>query len=417
MSILIEDVLHQGIETNVYIEGNTICYIGPEKKEAKTVISGQDKAIFPSLINGHTHAAMTILRGFGDDMPLQPWLETKIWPLEAKLTEEDIYWGTKLACLEMIKSGTTMFCDMYWHVHSAAKAVEEMGIRAVLSSVFLDSFDQTKASEQKKRMEILVEEFQRYSSRIRIALGPHALYTVSGETLRWIAHFAKEKELFIHFHLSETAKEVEDCIDQHGLPPVLYLDKLGFLSERLLAAHGVWLTEKEMEVLAQRKVNLIHNPTANLKLAVGKIFPYRALKERGIPCCLGTDGCASNNNLDMLEELKFAALLQKWQENDPTILPCEEAWSLATEQAAQIFRIPSGKVEVGKWADLILIDLNQPSMVPHHNIVSNLVYSAGPSVVDTVICDGRILMQDQKVPGEEEIISQAKKIANSLITR
>ena len=414
MTILIENVLHQNQVTNIYLDKNRISYIGNDHKQADLVISGQNKVVLPTLVNGHTHAAMTLLRGYADDMYLQPWLTQKIWPLEAKLTESDVYWGAKLACLEMIKSGTTLFNDMYWHFAGTARAVEEMGIRAVLSFPLIDFGNAQKREEQRQTVESLYFSARQLSPRIQVAIAPHAIYTASPEAIRWAHQFAMQHNLMLHIHLSETEQEVKDSLRDYQLRPVEHLESLGVLGPHLVAAHCVWLNDHELDILQNRRVNLAHNPVANLKLAVGEMFRYPEIHQRGIKVCIGTDGCASNNNLDMFEQLKFAALLQKWKANDPTVLPCHEVWDLATSQAHQIFGVDAGTIGVGKLADLMLIDLRQPQLTPRHDIISNLVYAAGGGVVDTVICDGKILMQNHQVPGEEEIIAQSDAVARKL---
>ncbi|BBM83993.1 amidohydrolase [Candidatus Uabimicrobium amorphum] len=416
MDLGIENVVVNGQQANIYVEGNKIAYIGQEQKQAQRTINGKDKAAVASIVNGHTHAAMTLFRGYGDDMKLQEWLEQKIWPMEAKLTPEEIYWGTKLACLEMIKCGVTLFNDMYWHNREAVKAVEEMGMRAFISEVFIDIPGMQQESCEEKAQRAL-DDFQNYSSRIHLALGPHAIYTCEPDTLKFIASFAKKHNLPVHFHLSETQKEIDDCVAKHGKRPVPYLDDLGFLHSNLFAAHCVWLDNEELDLLAKHQVKIIHNPIANFKLAVNELLPYPGIKDRDLKFCLGTDGCASNNNLDIFEEIKFAALVHKWKINDPTIMNCNEIWSHATKTAHEMFGVNAGEVSEGKYADFLLVDLNHPQMVPCHNLVSNLVYAGNGSIVDTVICDGKIVMENRHIPGEEEIISQAKKVTEKLFSR
>jgi len=420
MSIQIKNVLVEGKERNIYIEGNLIetiseCNSGKDK-EAEFVIDGKGKAAIPGLFNAHTHAAMTLLRGYADDMPLHEWLSTKIWPTEARMTEEDVYWGTKLACLEMIKSGTIFFNDMYWHWRGSARAVAEAGIRAALSAVFIDGFDEGKAKEQMRRNEALYEESKTLSERIIFMLGPHAIYTVSEESLCWARDFAEKHDLLVHIHLSETEEEVENCIKRYGLRPVEFLDSIGFLSPRTIACHCVHLSIKEMELLKKSDVKIVHNPTSNMKLAAGRML-YEELKKADLysNIALGTDGCASNNNLDMFEEMKVASLVHKAFYGDPTSLPAKEAFALATRNAAKMFRLNSGVIEEGKLADVVLLDLKNVELLPNHNLTSNIVYSANGSCVDTVICDGRILMDARKVEGEEEIKDKAKEVAYELV--
>ena len=421
MSIQIKNVLLGGKERNIYIEENLIEAISEDEsskgkiREAEFVIDGKDKAAIPGLFNAHTHAAMTLLRGYADDMPLYKWLSTKIWPVEAKITEDDVYWGTKLACLEMIKSGTTFFNDMYWYWGGSTRAVAETGIRAALSAVFIDGFDEEKAKEQIKRNEALYEESKKLPERIIFALGPHAIYTASEESLCWVRDFSEKHDLLVHIHLSETKGEIEECIKRYGMRPIEFLDGIGFLSSRTIACHCIHLSRKEMELLKKNDVKIVHNPTSSMKLSAGRI-PYEELKEVGLysNIALGTDGCASNNNLDMFEEMKIASLFHK-AFTSPTSMPANESFELATRNAAKVFRLNSGVIEEGKLADVVLLDLKKVELVPNHNLISNIVYSANGSCVDTVICDGKILMEGRKVEGEEEIKDKAKEVAYELV--
>jgi 5-methylthioadenosine/S-adenosylhomocysteine deaminase len=416
MSILIKNVLVEGKERNIYIAGNVIEEISGSREESEFVIDGRGKAAIPGLFNAHTHAAMTLLRGYADDMPLQEWLSTKIWPVEAKMTEEDVYWGTKLACLEMIKSGTIFFSDMYWHRRGSAKAVAETGIRAALSAVFIDGFEEERAREQIRRNEALYRERKEQSDRIMFALGPHAIYTVSEESLCWTRDFAAAHDLLVHIHVSETEKEVEESIERYGMRPVEFLESIGFLSSRTIACHCVHLSRKEMELLKKNEVKLVHNPVSNMKISAGRM-PYEELKKAGLytNIALGTDGCASNNNLDMFEEMKIASLVHKAFSGDPTSMPAREAFELATINAAHMFRLNSGVIEEGKLADIVLLDLKNVELVPNHNLTSNIVYAAKGDCVDTVVCDGRILMANRKVEGEEEIKEKAREVAYKLV--
>ena len=415
MSILIKNVLLNNKVTDIFIRGNKIEKIKENISEkADTIIDGKNKAAIPSFINSHSHSAMTLFRGFADDISLQEWLETKIWPTETKLTEEDVYWGVKLACLEMIKSGTTFFNDMYWHPRGTAKAAEEMGIRTAISGVFIDLFDKQKAKEQMQENKKLFQEIKKYSNRIMFALGPHSIYTVSKESLKQIKQFADENNLLIHIHLSETKKEIDDCVKQHGKRPVEYFEEIGFLGPNIIAAHCIWVNDKEIKLLKKHNVKIIYNPTSNMKLSSG-VMPYEKMKNAGLKIALGTDGCASNNNLDMLEEMKFASLLQKIN-NNPTTLPAQESFNLATINPAKIFGLDYGEIKENKLADLLLIDLKNINLNPQHNLISNLVYSANQSCIDTTICDGKILMQNRKIKGEEGIIKKANEIAEELVS-
>jgi 5-methylthioadenosine/S-adenosylhomocysteine deaminase len=403
---------------DIYIEDNLIKFIEDSiDLPAETILSGAGKAVIPSFVNGHTHAAMTLLRGYADDMHLQEWLEEKIWVLEAKMTEEDIYWGAKLACLEMIKTGTTFFNDMYWYWKGTARAVEEMGIRAAISAVFIDFFSQEKAQEQKALNEEIFRERERFSPRIQFTLGPHAIYTVSEESLKWATEFSRQNHLLLHIHVSETKKEVDDCVRNHGARPVEYLESIGFLGPNVIACHSVWLSQKEIAILKANGVKVVHNPISNMKLTVGNTFPYEQVRKAGVTVCLGTDGCSSNNNLDMLETVKFASLLQKHHRIDSTALPAKEAFEMATINGAEAFGLNSGKIEVGSLADVVLVDLKRPELTPHFDLYSDLVYAANGSCIDTVICDGKVLMTGRRVEGEEKVMEGARRAAFDLLKR
>jgi 5-methylthioadenosine/S-adenosylhomocysteine deaminase len=418
MSILISGVRLNGETTDIFIEGNRIKQIGDQLNlKAEEVISGEGKAAVPSFINGHTHAAMTLLRGYADDMPLKEWLETKIWPVEAHMTEDDVYWGTKLACLEMIKTGTTFFNDMYWHWRGTARAVQEMGIRAAISAVFIDLFDESKTKEQMALNEELYIAREHFGPRVIFSLGPHAMYTVSEEALRWCAEFARDKGVLIHFHLSETEEEVNRCLNDHGVRPVKYLEDLGFLGPHLVACHCVWLDEEEMDILEAHEVRVVHTPISNLKLAVGGVFPYTQLRNNDVIICLGTDGTSSNNNLDMLETAKFASLLQKFYNNSPIVMPASETLGMITSQGARAFGLESGVLKAGQWADIALVGLDSPQLTPHFHLDSDLIYAANGSCVDTLICDGKVLMRGRWVEGEEEIVAKAREAAFDLVRR
>jgi 5-methylthioadenosine/S-adenosylhomocysteine deaminase len=373
-------------------------------------------AALPSLMNGHSHAAMNLLRGYADDMALMDWLQNKIWPLEAKLTENDVYWGSKLAFLEMIKSGTTFFNDMYWHFHGTARAAEEMGLRGVVAAALIDNFQKKDMQAAKILVQKLLEESGKYSSRIQYAVAPHAIYTVSKDTLIWLRDFAKEHNLLIHTHLSETQNEVEQSLQKFGKRPVEYLHDLGLLGPNLVVAHAIWLDERELELLAENNVKIVHTPASNMKLCSG-IMPLPKILEMNILTCLGTDGTSSNNNLDIIEEMKIASLLHKVNSRDPQQANAQQVFQLATLNAAKIFAIPAGEIAVGKLADLILVNLDAVSLVPGFNLISDIVYSANGSCVDTTICDGKVLMQNRHVEGEEEIIANARKVANDLVKR
>lgn len=417
MSILIKGVLLNDAVKDVYIEKNEIRHIGTDLQvQADQVIDGKRKALIPGFVNAHTHAAMTLFRGFGDDMALMSWLEQKIWPNEDKLTYEDMYWGTKLACLEMIKSGTTTFSDMYHQYEATADAVEEMGMRALVAGACFDGFNLKLAERCKRENEkLMAEVVGNYSDRIRYAAGPHAIYTVSGELLKWIHSFTAEHDAPVHLHLAETEGEVQDSVKKFGLTPVRYLNKLGVLSPRLIIAHGIYVDDDEIRMLADHDVKVVHNPASNMKLASGIRFKFCEMRKAGVTVALGTDGCSSSNNLDMVEAMKLASLLGKAWRKDPEAIPAGEIFKAATEAGASAIGLKAGRIAEGYLADLCLVDLNIPAFIPNHNFVSNLVYAANGSCIDTVICDGKILMQDKKVPGEEEIMERTAELAYKLV--
>ena len=417
MSILIKNVLHQDKLTDVLIEGNRIARIssGISAPAGAEVLDGTDKAIIPGFINTHTHASMTLFRGYGDDLPLMTWLEDYIWPVEAQMTAHDVYVGARLACLEMLRSGTTCFLDMYMHPLETAKAVEEMGLRAHLSYTLFDQGNAERAELDRKRSYEYFDRFKEFSDRITFTLGPHAIYTVSGEQLQFCHQFAVEHNIKIHLHLSETKGEIDECVRQHGLTPVRYLEKLGILSEHLVLAHVVWIDDEEMDLLAKYNVSVVHNPASNLKLASGYAFKYEEMKRRGIRIGIGTDGCSSSNNLDMVVAMKLASFLGKGWRFDSTACKADDIFASATSVGADILGIPAGRVEEGALADVCLVDLNTPELVPLNSLTSNLVYAtSGSSCVDTVIVDGRILMRDKYVPGQEAIIAEAREVARRL---
>ena len=418
MKILIKGVLLEGATKDIFLNNGVIEYIGDSCPHAPDkIINGKNKAALPAFINGHTHAAMTLFRGYADDMQLKPWLEEKIWPLEAKLTPEDVYWGTKLACLEMIKNGVTVFNDMYWHWEATSRAVCDMKVRGLVSAVFIDMFDEKKSDEQIDENLRLFEISKKYRPYVTFTLGPHGVYTVSKKSLEWMRDFSEKEDLLIHMHLSETDGETVLSREKYRLTPTEFLDSLGVLSERYIGCHGCALSEKDVEIIGRTKSKLVHVPVSNLKLAVDSLFPYTWVEKQSVPYCFGTDGCASNNHLDMMETVKFAALLAKFSTHDPTKLPARQAFSNATKTAASIFRLGNWEIAAGMAPDIILIDLNRPEFVPNFDLFSDIVYAANSSCVDTVICMGEVLMENRYVPGEEEIMEKARSVAVSLIKK
>lgn len=417
MSILLKNTSINGIIKDVRITDDIFTEISskltPELED--TLIDASGKILIPSFKNGHTHSAMTLLRGWGDDMKLQPWLKEKIWPMEEKIIRdpEAIYWGTRFACLEMIKSGTTFANDMYFNLSQNVKAFKESGMKSSLGTAVFDFFDSDKTIQMK---ELCQKEYASFDgdSSTRFVLAAHSIYTVSSELLKWMGDFARTNDIPLHIHLAETQKEVDNCQLEFGKSPVRYLKDLGLLSRHLIAAHAVWLSEDDLKILADYGVTVVHNPVSNMKLSVGKAFPYKKIRELNIPIMLGTDGAASNNNLNMFEEMKFAALLQKHNSVDPEIMKASEIFSIATGGENNFFPHLSGTIKTGSFADCLLLDQNNPELIPAHNLISNLVYSSNGNCVDTVICNGKILMENRKIKDEEEIIGRIKYISEKL---
>ncbi len=419
MSILIKQALLDGKVQDILVEGRLISRIAPEIPDhlATRLIDAKGLAAIPGFYNCHTHAAMTLFRGYGDDLKLMDWLENWIWPVEKHMNEEDVYWGSRLACLEMIKSGTIGFLDMYSFPMATARAVEESGLRAVLSYTLFDRGDAERAKLDRENSYRYYDEFARLSDRVQFSLGPHAIYTVSGEQLQFCHRFAQEKDVLIHLHLSETEGERLESIEKYGLSPVRYLDKLGILSPNLVLAHALWLDEGELELIAKHDVKLVHNPASNMKLASGYRFLYEEMLEQNISVGIGTDGCSSSNNLDMCVAMKLAALMGKAWRQDPTANTAAAIYHTATSEGASIMRMPEPSLKEGAVADFCLANLRMPEMIPNHNLVSNLVYSASGSVIDSTLVNGELLMHKRVVPGECELLDKAEEMAYELMNK
>ncbi len=386
-SILIKNVVLDGKRCNILIKDQRFEDLNaPAETPAEKIIDAEGQAALPALYNTHNHAAMTLLRGYADDMPLQKWLTEYIWPYEDKLTPEDIYRGSEIAVDEMISSGSVFFNDMYFDIDQTIRAVDHSGMRAAIGVTVMENH--TKAQEEQKLA--FIENWQDPTGgRIQLVMAPHAIYTVGKEKLKRCAATARQHNMRIHIHLSETEKEVQDCLKEHGKTPVQYLDSIGFLGPDVIAAHCVHVAESEWKTLARRGVTVSHCPCSNMKLGSGR-FPYELALNSGCRITLGTDGASSNNNLDLREEMKFASLLAKVS-GDPSLLPAEELFRWATKNGAEAFGINAGEIAVGKRADLILVDLSNPRMQPCHNLISNFIYSADSSCITNVICDGRIV--------------------------
>lgn len=380
--------------------------------KAARVIDARGLHVFPSFRNAHTHVAMTLFRGYGDDMPLMEWLQTRIWPAEARLTEEDVFHGARLGMLEMIRGGTTFFNEMYWHRPGIVRAVEEMGVRALVGQTLIDLGDAALFQRQKDELVRLARE-ERITGRVALAAAPHSIYTVPADVLRWVGDVAAEHDLLVHIHLSETAAEVERCVAEHGCRPAQLLERAGLVNSRLVAVHGQFLDDAELDLLGAAGATLVTNPAANLKLATAGIMRYSRARQAGVRVCLGTDGAASNNTLSMIESMKLTALLQKNLDADATTLPAADALAMATSTPAAVFGHGSGTIAAGQPADLILVDFSGAATQPLHDPISALVYAATASNVHTTVCDGRVLMHDRRIEvcDEEEILENARSAA------
>ncbi|HAE86870.1 TPA: chlorohydrolase [Candidatus Marinimicrobia bacterium] len=416
-SLLIKEVVCKDKIVDVYLENGIIQQIESKivKPAGEIMECRGRKAILPAFYNGHTHAAMTLLRGYADDLPLFEWLNDYIWPAEATFTPKHIEAGARLACLEMIRSGTVFFNDMYWNPPVVIKAASDMGMRICTGPIALDAYESGSRRFQQKDREDFLLAMKSYSDLLIPSLNAHSIYSVLPETLETIRSILEKHDLYFHIHLSETQKEVEDCLKTHGCRPVEYLDKKGLLTPKTIAAHGIHLTDREREILARKGVTLVHMPVSNMKLSNGS-FDIPAAEKAGLPVILGTDGASSNNCLDMMGEMKVASLLAKHVWGDVTMLPAEKVYHMATRAAAEAFGLHAGVIEEGRLADAILVDLRNPRLVPGYHLVSDMVYSADSSCIDSVICNGRFLMKNKQIEGEEAILEDVGKwkISNSI---
>ncbi|MCL6598650.1 MAG: amidohydrolase [Alicyclobacillus macrosporangiidus] len=367
-------------------------YPGPRDKVE--VISRPRAVAIPGLVNTHGHAAMTLLRGIGDDLPLQAWLTERIYPAEAKLTGEAVYWGTLLACWEMIQSGTTCFTDMYFFMHDAARAVEESGLRAVLSWGMVGFDEQSRTQGIRNSRSFHAQWHRAAQGRIQVTLGPHAPYTCPPDYLAVVAELSAELGVPIQIHLSETKREVDECIAEHGCTPIRLVERCGLLDRPVLAAHCVHLTEEDIALLRERDVRVAHNPQSNLKLASG-VAPVVELLQAGVTVGIGTDGAASNNNLDLFEELRLAATLHKGVRQDATAVTAGEAFTMATSAGAQCVFLPDGHgtLHPGAAADIVLLSLDSAHFLPTYDLLSNIVYAAGAGDVTDVFVAGQPLLR------------------------
>ncbi len=409
----------------IAIEENHLVAIGESdlssQFKANTIIDGKDKLAMPGLINTHTHAPMVYFRGYADDLPLKEWLEAHIWPLERKFVNPDfVKEAVKLAALEMLKSGTTTFLDMYFAENEMAYVLKDIGIRSFLGEGILGFPTPVSPTPEAglKRTEELIKNWKD-DELISPVVSPHAPYTCSEELLRLANGLARDYDVPLHIHLAEEKWEVEKIQAEKGMSPVEYLNNLGLLREKTSAAHVNWVSKKDIEILAQTKTGVAHNPESNMKLATG-ICPVPDMLKAGIKVGLGTDSATSNNNLDMFGEMDMAAKLHKITRKNPTVLKAKEVVRMATVGGAEVLGVANkiGSLEPNKKADLILLNLNQPHLVPLYDVYSQIVYAASGSDVNTIIVNGKILIKERKALtiDEEEVINKAKEFSKKLQT-
>jgi len=409
---------------DILIENNIIRKIGRNlidkekinKKDVK-IIDGKNKLSIPGLINTHTHVPMTLFRGVADDIPLSDWLNNYIWKMEAKLDKDMVYVGTLLGAIEMIKSGTTTFNDMYFHIDGILKGVLETGIRAYLSYGMIDLFDKDRMERELKDTEKTIKKIKKINNaKVKSVIGPHAPYTCSKELLMASHEMAREYSIPLHIHMNETLDEVKTIKERTGMRPFEYLNSLGFFDGvNVIAAHCVHLSDNEINIIKNKKITVSHNPISNLKLASG-IAPIPKLMENNILITLGTDGCGSNNNLNLFEEIKTTSLIHKGVSLNSTIIPGEESFKFATLNGAHALNLNSGMLSEGHLADVVLIDVKKSYLIPNENLKSHLVYSFN-GAVDTVLIDGDIVLDNGKIItiNEERVYEMAERAYSKLI--
>jgi len=408
-------------EANVLVDraAGEIREVGPDVTADET-LDATGCLVMPGLVNAHTHVAMTLLRGHADDKPLDAWLQEDIWPVEAELTPEDIRIGTELGLVEFIKNGITGFADSYFEVSEIAAATEQSGLRANLCHAFISvgKDDDGARADAQEGLEIAREFDGAADGRITTALMPHSLTTVETEYLEAFIPQARESDIPLHFHANETQNEVDPLVDEHDKRPLEYADDLGMLTEDDFLAHCVHVDETEIDLLAERDASVIHCPASNMKLASG-IAPIQEMLDAGVNVGLGTDGAASNNDLDLFDEIRDAAMIGKLARSDARDVAAEDAVRMATEGSAEAIGLPVGRIETGGTADLAVVDFNAPHLTPVHDYVSHLAYAVRGADVRHTICDGQQLMVDREVLtlDEDAVKQQASEAAEALVDR
>jgi 5-methylthioadenosine/S-adenosylhomocysteine deaminase len=391
-------------EGDVLVDQNAgeILAVG-DTAEGDEVLDADGCLVMPGLVNAHCHVAMTLLRGYADDKPLDAWLQEDIWPAEGELTEEDVRAGAELGLVEMLRSGVTAFADMYFHVPEIAAAVDEAGVRARLGHgvVTVGKDEEGAIADNEESLEVAREFDGDAGGRIRTAYMPHSLTTVGEEYLREFVFQAREAGVPVHFHGNETADEVDPIVEERGVRPMAYAEDVGLLEPEDFLAHGVHTTESEIGLLAESGASVVHCPASNMKLASG-MAPVQAMRDAGVTVALGTDGAASNNDLSLFDELRDAAMLGKLQTGRADAVPAQAAVEMATAGGADALGFDSGRVEEGANADLAVVDFSAPHLTPVHDHVSHLAYAATAGDVRHTICDGSVLMRDRDVLAFDE---------------
>ena len=418
--ILLKKILLDGSKADILIDGARISRITPSSGDSSgesgaEIIDCDGKVAMPAFVNMHTHAAMALMRGMEEDVPLAEWLG-KIWEREAKLDEEFVYHSTKVACLEMIKTGTVTFNDQYWFFPAAHRAAIEMGLRPAVSYVVLDHHDRDEAERQKEQCVRMYEEASTWNDGTIFTVSVHAVYSVSEDLIVWASDFARSHGLKLHIHIAESEKEDLECkASTGGLSPTEYLDMLGVLGPHVIGAHTLWLSEHDIELLGKYRVNCVHNINSNTKLASGYKFKYNELRDAGANVCIGTDGCASSNNLDMLEAMKTTALFQKAWRKNPAAMPLEELLSMATVNGAKALGLNTGILREGALADILIVDTDNSFFLSPGSFLANFIYSAHSDCIDSVISGGRFVMRNRKVEGEKEILASGRGVLGKLL--
>ena len=428
MSLLLKDAIiitgdEKGTVINegyIGIKGSLIDYVGSkcEKIDSRydRILDLKNKVIMPGFVNAHNHSAMTIFRNYADDLALMDWLFNKIFPLEEKLTAKDVYWASMLAVLEMIRTGTTAFCDMYMFMEETARVVSESGIKAALGRGLQGDIGAKDSYRLKESIELYKSYHHSNNGRIRVNLAPHSVYTCTLSYLEEIAKVAIDLNCEVQIHLSETDDEVSKSILEHKMTPVKVADEVGLLSNKTIAAHCVAVNDDDIEILMKKKVNVVHNPSSNMKLGSG-IAPIKGMLDKGINIAIGTDGASSNNGLDMLREMRNASYLQKVLLKDPTAINVDQAIKMSTSNGAKALGFKNtGKIAEGNAADIIIINTDKPWYYPKHNVKSSIVYSGNSKDVETVIVDGNIIMENGQIVtiDEERVMYEVQRAAESL---